>query len=60
MTLYYRRRVTEMPAVDQYRLQCVECGRVSRENERGWTARLTLDDEVVIYCPECDRREFRQ
>jgi hypothetical protein len=39
------------------RLQCVECGRVSR-NERGWTARLTLDDEVVVYCPECDEREF--
>ena len=40
------------------RLQCVECGRVSRENERGWTARLTLDDEVVVYCPDCDEREF--
>jgi hypothetical protein len=40
------------------RLQCVECGRVSRENESGWTARLTVDDEVVVYCPECDEREF--
>lgn len=40
------------------RLQCEECGRVSRENERGWTARLTVDDEVVVYCPECDEREF--
>jgi Zn ribbon nucleic-acid-binding protein len=39
-------------------LECVECGRVSRENERGWTARLTIDDEVVVYCPECDEREF--
>jgi hypothetical protein len=28
------------------------------ENERGWTARLTVDDEVVVYCPECDKREF--
>jgi hypothetical protein len=27
-------------------------------HERGWTARLTVDDEVVIYCPECDEREF--
>jgi hypothetical protein len=26
--------------------------------ERGWTARLTVDDEVVVYCPECDEREF--
>jgi hypothetical protein len=40
------------------RLQCVEYGRVSRENERGWTARLTVDEEVAIYCPECDEREF--
>jgi hypothetical protein len=40
------------------RLECVECGRVSRENERGWTARLTTDDEVVVYCPECEEREF--
>jgi len=40
------------------RLQCVECGRVSREGERGWTARLTIDDEAAVYCPECDEREF--
>jgi hypothetical protein len=30
----------------------------SRENELGWTAGLTVDDEVVVYCPECDEREF--
>ena len=44
------------------RLECVECGRVSREDERGSTARLTADEdepvEVVVYCPECDEREF--
>ena len=44
------------------RLQCIECGRVSREDERGWTARLTVDEdepvEVVVYCPECDEQEF--
>jgi Zn ribbon nucleic-acid-binding protein len=40
------------------RLECVECGRTSREDERGWTTRLTVDDEVVVYCPECDEREF--
>jgi hypothetical protein len=48
----------ERPAVFTNRLQCCECGRVSRENERRWTARLTYDDEVVIYCPACDEREF--
>jgi hypothetical protein len=21
-------------------------------------ARLTVDDEVVVYCPECDEREY--
>jgi hypothetical protein len=31
------------------RLQCVECGRVSPENERGWRGRLTVDDEIVVY-----------
>jgi hypothetical protein len=40
------------------RLQCCECGRVSREGERGWTARLTVDNEVGVYCPDCDEREF--
>ena len=44
--------------VDTNRHQCVECGRVSRENERGWTARLTDDDQVVVFCHECDEREF--
>jgi hypothetical protein len=40
------------------RLRCVECGRISPEHERGWTARLTIDDQVAVYCPECDEREF--
>ena len=40
------------------RLECVECGRVSRENERGWTARFTVDDEVAVYCSDCNEREF--
>jgi Zn finger protein HypA/HybF involved in hydrogenase expression len=44
------------------RLQCAECGRVSRDDERGWTARLTTDEaepaEVVVCCPDCAKREF--
>jgi len=44
------------------RLHCVEFGRVSREDERGWQAHLTAEDDgsdgVAIYCPECDAREF--
>jgi RNase P subunit RPR2 len=48
----------ERTPTDMNRLQCVECGRVSRENKRGWTARLTVGRRVVVYCPECDEREF--
>jgi hypothetical protein len=41
-------------------LECVECGRVSGEDERGSTAHLTDDkpEEVVVFCSECDEREF--
>ena len=39
----------ERPPVYTNRLQCVECGRVSGEDERGWTARLPLDDEAVVF-----------
>ena len=48
--------MSERTSVLTNRLQCIECGRVSRE-KGGWTARLTDDDEVVVYCPECDERE---
>ena len=48
----------ERPPVYANCLECVECGRVSREDERGWTARLTVDAEAVVYCPQCDQREF--
>ena len=48
----------EPTPVGSNRLQCVECHGDSREDERGWTARLTVDDDVVFYCPVCDEREF--
>jgi hypothetical protein len=48
----------ERTPVSMNRLLCVECGRVSRENEPSWTARLTYDDEVVVCCPGCAEREF--
>jgi hypothetical protein len=31
--------------------------RVARERAR-LTARLTVDDKVAVYCPDCDEREF--
>ena len=45
-----------------HRLQCVECGRISREDERGWRAFLTSDEdgpaEAVVFCPRCSAKEF--
>ena len=32
------------------RLQCEECGRVSRGGERGWKAYLDDEDNVVVLC----------
>jgi hypothetical protein len=44
------------------RLECEQCGRVSPEGERGWTAHLTAEDDgsdgVAVFCSECDEREF--
>jgi hypothetical protein len=43
-------------------LPCEECGRVSRDGERGWRAYLTADEdepaEAVVHCPGCAEREF--
>jgi len=53
----------ERPAVYRAGLQCCECGRVSREDERGWRASLTAEDDgsedVAVYCPHCWHVEFR-
>jgi hypothetical protein len=37
--------VIESAPVYTNRLQCEECRRVSRENERGWRAYLTTDED---------------
>ncbi len=46
-------------------LDCVECHkRLSYENAAGWQAYVAGDpdiegdEEIVIYCPACARREF--
>jgi Zn finger protein HypA/HybF involved in hydrogenase expression len=44
-------------------LQCAECGREADEIADGWKAYLseneTNDDrDVILFCPECDSREF--
>jgi hypothetical protein len=40
-------------------LTCVECKGVACGSETtGWRAYLTIDDEVVIYCPTCGEQEF--
>jgi hypothetical protein len=46
-------------------LVCVECGCVSGELGRGWTALLTQDPDdpldppgIAVYCPPCAATEF--
>lgn len=44
-------------------IRCVECGPESEELAAGWRGYLGGDfnddeDEVLLYCPECARREF--
>lgn len=43
-------------------LECVECGGVSREDERRFRAFLTSDEdgpaEAVVFCPRCSAKEF--
>jgi len=38
-------------------MQCAECG-AENDGRRGWTLRLDVYDELVTFCPDCDRREF--
>lgn len=44
-------------------IRCVECGAESEELAAGWRGYLAGDfnedeNEVLLYCPECARREF--
>src|SRR5262245_65730864 len=56
------RRIAMRDPTPRYtaRLQSVECGRVSREGERGWKAHLTTDEdepaEAVVYCRAAQRK----
>jgi hypothetical protein len=45
-------------------LECVECHKEAGEIAPGWQAYLVSDpdaegdEEIVVYCPDCARREF--
>lgn len=39
-------------------LQCAECGAVDDCSERGWTLRLGEDDELYVFCRDCNEREM--
>jgi hypothetical protein len=45
-------------------LECVECRKEAGEIAPGWQAYLVSDpdiegdEEIVVYCPDCARREF--
>ncbi len=47
-----------MPSDVAVVLACAECGKQSEGGARGWRAPLTVDDEAVVYCPECAEEEF--
>lgn len=53
-----------MDATMKSGLQCIECPkRLSNEHEAGWQAYLVSpdiegDEEILVYCPDCARREF--
>jgi RNase P subunit RPR2 len=38
-------------------LTCAKCGRHPLPGQR-WSLRFADLGEVVVYCPECDEREF--
>jgi hypothetical protein len=40
-------------------LRCEECGRVWLPSDvDNWRAYRSCDDELVVYCPACAKREF--
>ena len=40
-------------------LECIECGRRSDDEARGWRAYLDEDSsDVCVYCEACSEREF--
>jgi hypothetical protein len=39
-------------------ITCAECGRRWNDPHERWQAHLTLDDQAVLYCPECAESEF--
>jgi hypothetical protein len=44
--------MSEPTPIETIRLQCVEYGRVSKKNERGWPDAAYRRRRVVVYCPE--------
>jgi hypothetical protein len=55
-------QLAKTACVKSDRLTCVECRREQGDDERGWHAYLTTDEddsaEALVYCPECAEREF--
>src|SRR4051794_21548906 len=41
-------------------LVCVECGRRSASDAKGWRAYLNDEHEAVTFCPSCAEREFSE
>lgn len=45
------------PTLPLVTLRCIECGKTSDTGKR-WRAYVTLDRQLVVYCPLCAAREF--
>jgi hypothetical protein len=50
-------RMEMLDPVECNGLRCVECDAID-DGRRGWTLRLSIGNELVAFCPDCDRKEF--
>ena len=41
-------------------LRCHTCGRQKASDQAGWTHRLCADDELHVFCPDCDHRQLKR
>jgi hypothetical protein len=47
-------------AIPTSAFRCAECGAVAEAGAEGWKAYIDDDEAVVLFCPECAEREFRE
>jgi Zn finger protein HypA/HybF involved in hydrogenase expression len=45
-------------ATDRAEISCAECERTWDDARARWRAYLTVDEQTVVYCPDCAKSEF--